>query len=85
MLGNWNGRFAIDKIERLVSVMDCLRRHRHPVTAATLAEEQGVSVRTLCHDVQTLMGLGASISGKAGAQLKLVLQFLKGEGAMWRS
>ena len=56
----------MDKTERLFAVMDALRRHRRPVTAATLAEEQGVSVRTLYRDVQTLIGLGAPIDGEAG-------------------
>lgn len=56
----------MDKTERLFAVMDALRRHRRPVTAAHLAEEQGVSVRTLYRDVQTLIGLGAPIDGEAG-------------------
>jgi predicted DNA-binding transcriptional regulator YafY len=56
----------VDKTERLFSIMDALRRHRRPVTAAQLAEEQGVSVRTLYRDVQTLIGLGAPIDGEAG-------------------
>jgi predicted DNA-binding transcriptional regulator YafY len=56
----------MDKTERLFAVMDALRRHRRPVTAAALAEEQGVSVRTLYRDVQTLIGLGAPIDGEAG-------------------
>lgn len=56
----------MDKTERLFAVMDALRRHRRPVTAATLAEEQRVSVRTLYRDVQTLIGLGAPIEGEAG-------------------
>lgn len=56
----------MDKTERLFSVMDALRRHRHPVTAAALAEEQGVSVRTLYRDIRTLLGLGAPIDGEAG-------------------
>jgi predicted DNA-binding transcriptional regulator YafY len=56
----------MDKTERLFAVMDSLRRHRCPVTAASLAEEHGVSVRTLYRDVQTLIGLGAPIEGEAG-------------------
>ena len=56
----------MDKTERLFSVMDALRRHRRPVTAQVLAEEQGVSVRTLYRDIQTLIGLGAPIDGEAG-------------------
>lgn len=56
----------MDKTERLFSVMDALRRHRRPVTAQQLADEQGVSVRTLYRDIQTLIGLGAPIDGEAG-------------------
>jgi predicted DNA-binding transcriptional regulator YafY len=56
----------MNKTARLFAVMDALRRHRHPVTAAALAREQGVSVRTLYRDVQTLIGLGAPIDGEAG-------------------
>ncbi len=56
----------MDKTERLFAIMDALRRHRRPVTAAALAEEQGVSVRTLYRDMQTLVGLGAPIEGEAG-------------------
>ena len=56
----------MDKTERLFSVMDALRRHRRPVTAQMLADEQAVSVRTLYRDIQTLIGLGAPIDGEAG-------------------
>ena len=56
----------MDRSARLFAIMDALRRHRRPVTAAALAEEQGVSVRTLYRDVQTLIGLGAPIDGEAG-------------------
>ncbi|WP_438019453.1 NAD(P)H-binding protein [Sorangium sp. So ce315] len=56
----------MDKTERLFALMDALRRHRRPVTAAQLAEEQGVSVRTIYRDVQTLIGLGAPIGGETG-------------------
>lgn len=56
----------MDRTQRLFSIMDALRRHRRPVTAAALAEEQGVSVRTLYRDVQTLIGLGAPIDGESG-------------------
>jgi predicted DNA-binding transcriptional regulator YafY len=56
----------MDKTQRLFSIMDGLRRHRHPVTAEALAAEQGVSVRTLYRDIQTLVGLGAPIDGEAG-------------------
>lgn len=56
----------MDKTERLFAIVDTLRRHRQPVTAARLAQEHGVSVRTLYRDIQTLIGLGAPIDGEAG-------------------
>jgi predicted DNA-binding transcriptional regulator YafY len=46
--------------------MDALRRHRRPVTAANLADELAVSMRTIYRDVQVLIGLGAPIDGEAG-------------------
>jgi len=46
--------------------MDALRRHRRPVTAASLADELSVSLRTIYRDVQVLIGLGAPIDGEAG-------------------
>src|SRR5690606_21359139 len=56
----------MDKTERLFAIMDALRRHRMPIKAAALADEQCVSVRTLYRDIQTLIGLGAPIDGEAG-------------------
>lgn len=56
----------MDRTERLFRLMDALRRRRLPVTAATLAGELSVSVRTIYRDIQTLIGLGASIDGEAG-------------------
>ena len=46
--------------------MDALRGRRRPVTAAQLAGELSVSMRTVYRDVQALVGLGASIDGGAG-------------------
>ena len=51
---------------RLFLLMDALRAHRRPVTAAKLAEQQGVSERTIYRDIQTLASLGAPIEGEAG-------------------
>lgn len=56
----------MDKTERLFAVMDALRRRSRPITAAALAEDQGVSLRTLYRDVRTLIALGAPIVGEAG-------------------
>jgi predicted DNA-binding transcriptional regulator YafY len=56
----------VARTERLFTLMDALRRHRRPVTAAELGEELGVSVRTIYRDIQVLSGLGAPIDGEAG-------------------
>jgi predicted DNA-binding transcriptional regulator YafY len=56
----------LTKSERLLAIMDALRRRRQPVTAATLAQEQGVSERTIYRDVLALQTLGALIDGEAG-------------------
>ena len=55
-----------DKTGRLFAIIDGLRRRRRPVTAEVLADEQGVSVRTLYRDIQALIALGAPIEGAAG-------------------
>lgn len=54
------------KTGRLFAIIDSLRRRRRPVTAEALAEEHGVSVRTLYRDVQALVALGAPVEGEAG-------------------
>jgi predicted DNA-binding transcriptional regulator YafY len=56
----------MNRTERLFALMDALRRHRRPVTAASLADELAVSLRTIYRDVQVLIGLGAPIDGEAG-------------------
>jgi predicted DNA-binding transcriptional regulator YafY len=52
--------------ERLLELIQVLRRHRAPVAGQTLAEELGVSLRTIYRDIQTLIGQGAAIDGEAG-------------------
>jgi predicted DNA-binding transcriptional regulator YafY len=56
----------MNRTERLFALMDAVRRHRRPVTAASLADELAVSVRTIYRDVGVLVGLGAPIDGEAG-------------------
>jgi predicted DNA-binding transcriptional regulator YafY len=46
--------------------MQALRRRRRPVSAADLAAELGVSLRTIYRDVATLVDQGAPIEGEAG-------------------
>jgi len=65
-VGSVLGSTAVSRTARLFRLMDALRGHRRPVTAARLAGELAVSVRTVYRDVQTLVDLGAPIEGEAG-------------------
>jgi len=55
----------VSRTSRLFLLMDALRAHRRPVTAARLADELSVSLRTIYRDIQTLSELGAPIEGEA--------------------
>lgn len=52
--------------ERLLTLLQTLRRFRRPVTGAVLAAETGVSLRTLYRDIASLQAQGAMIEGEAG-------------------
>lgn len=54
------------RADRLFRLLDALRRLPAPVTAARLAEETGVSERTLYRDIAALRAGGALIDGAAG-------------------
>ena len=56
----------MSRAERLLQLMQTLRRHRQPVTGKALAEELGISLRTLYRDIASLQAQGASIEGEAG-------------------
>jgi predicted DNA-binding transcriptional regulator YafY len=56
----------MSRSQRLLDLIQSLRRHKRPVTAAALASELGVSLRTIYRDIGTLQGQGASIDGEAG-------------------
>jgi len=56
----------MSRASRLLELMQVLRRHRSPVTAAYLAFETGVSVRSLYRDIASLQAQGATIAGEAG-------------------
>lgn len=66
----------MSRSHRLFTLVEALRRHRYPVTAAALAEELGVSVRTIYRDIGTLTEQGASIEGEAGLGYVLKPGFL---------
>src|SRR6478609_7569319 len=52
--------------ERLLTLLQTLRRYRRPVRGAALAAETGVSLRTLYRDIASLQSQGAMIEGEAG-------------------
>jgi predicted DNA-binding transcriptional regulator YafY len=52
--------------ERLLTLLQTLRRYRRPVSGALLAAETGVSLRTLYRDIASLQSQGAMIEGEAG-------------------
>ncbi len=54
------------RTDRLMRLMDVLRRLTPPVTAERLAAETGVSQRQLYRDIATLRAGGALIDGEAG-------------------
>jgi predicted DNA-binding transcriptional regulator YafY len=56
----------MSRAERLLALMQGLRLRRRPVAGAALAEELGVSIRTLYRDIEALKAQGARIEGEAG-------------------
>jgi predicted DNA-binding transcriptional regulator YafY len=56
----------MSRTERLLDLIQTLRRHRRPVSGAQLADELAVSLRTVYRDIQTLIAQGAPIDGEAG-------------------
>jgi predicted DNA-binding transcriptional regulator YafY len=56
----------VSRAQRLLDLIQILRRHRRPVAGAALAREMGVSLRTLYRDIAALQAQGADIAGEAG-------------------
>jgi predicted DNA-binding transcriptional regulator YafY len=56
----------MSRAERLLQLMQVLRRHRFPVSGAVLAGELRISLRTLYRDIASLQSQGARIDGEAG-------------------
>lgn len=56
----------MSRAQRLLDLVQLLRRHRRPVSGRRLAAELGVSIRTLYRDIVTLQGQGAPIEGEPG-------------------
>ncbi|MEO8280390.1 MAG: HTH domain-containing protein, partial [Ideonella sp.] len=56
----------MSRAERLLSLIQLLRRHRRPVSGSALAGELGISLRTLYRDIASLQAQGAAIDGAPG-------------------
>jgi predicted DNA-binding transcriptional regulator YafY len=56
----------MQRAERLLDLIQGLRRRRRPVTADTLAAELNVSVRTVYRDIAALARQGVPVRGEAG-------------------
>jgi predicted DNA-binding transcriptional regulator YafY len=56
----------VSRAERLLDLIQLLRRHRQPVSGRALADELGISIRTLYRDIAALQAQGAAIEGEAG-------------------
>ena len=56
----------MSRAARLLELMLTLRRYLYPVSGTQLAQELGISLRTLYRDIQALKDQGATIDGEAG-------------------
>ena len=66
----------MSRAQRLLDLIQLLRRHRRPVNGATLASELGISLRSLHRDIATLQAQGAAIDGEPGLGYVLRAGFL---------
>lgn len=56
----------MSRAARLLALLEALRRRRRPVRGQDLADELGISLRSLYRDIATLQSQGAPIEGEAG-------------------
>lgn len=56
----------MSRTQRLFDLLQILRQHRYPVSGKQLAQELGVSLRTIYRDIITLQAQGATIEGEPG-------------------
>ncbi|MCP4208475.1 MAG: YafY family transcriptional regulator [Shimia sp.] len=62
----------MSRTDRLFQLMQALRDLSPPATAQALAQETGVSERTIYRDIDSLRSLGAVIDGEAGFGFTLI-------------
>ena len=68
----------MSRAARLLDLLQAFRRHKRPVSGASLAEELGVSLRTIYRDIEALKAQGAAIDGEAGVGFVLKPGFTAG-------
>ena len=66
----------MSRAARLLDLLQAFRRYKRPVSGATLAEELGVSLRTIYRDIDALKAQGAAIDGEAGVGFVLKPGFM---------
>jgi len=66
----------LSRAERLLDLLQVFRRYTRPVSGASLADELGVSLRTIYRDIETLKSQGAAIDGEAGVGFVLKPGFM---------
>jgi predicted DNA-binding transcriptional regulator YafY len=66
----------LSRAARLLELLQAFRRYKRPVSGAALAEELGVSLRTIYRDIETLKAQGAAIDGEAGVGFVLKPGFM---------
>lgn len=62
--------------DRILDLLQTLRNYRNPVSGEQLAEDLGISLRTLYRDIATLRAQGADIRGEPGMGYVLMSGFL---------
>lgn len=66
----------MSRAARLLDLLQAFRRYKRPVSGAALAEELGVSLRTIYRDIEALKAQGAAIDGEAGVGFVLKPGFM---------
>ncbi|MEZ8547368.1 helix-turn-helix transcriptional regulator [Vibrio cyclitrophicus] len=56
----------MSRSQRLLDLLQLLRRYKYPASAEDLANKLDVSVRTIYRDIATLQSQGAEVEGEAG-------------------
>lgn len=57
---------GMSRSERLLELLQVLRRRKRPISGQKLAADMGISLRTLYRDIASLQAQGAPIEGEAG-------------------